>query len=147
MTRTWGWGTGTSRVSGSVLTRNLEPSRKPQEFRLVLRCLPLEHGRPGSPRAAALSSRSVVPVFVSAARSPVFSHLSSSLQGLWTIRAYKAEERFQELFDAHQDLHSGLSASGSAVRSWGTCCPGPDACGRMPSACSWPHLSPSALRL
>ncbi|KAL0614679.1 Multidrug resistance-associated protein 4 [Plecturocebus cupreus] len=40
------------------------------------------------------------------ARSPVFSHLSSSLQGLWTIRAYKAEERCQELFDAHQDLHS-----------------------------------------
>uniref|UniRef100_A0A8D1DXB2 Cystic fibrosis transmembrane conductance regulator n=1 Tax=Sus scrofa TaxID=9823 RepID=A0A8D1DXB2_PIG len=39
-------------------------------------------------------------------RSPVFSHLSSSLQGLWTIRAFKAEQRFQELFDAHQDLHS-----------------------------------------
>ncbi|KAM9674349.1 ATP-binding cassette sub-family C member 4-like isoform 2-T3 [Dama dama] len=39
-------------------------------------------------------------------RSPVFSHLASSLWGLWTIRAYKAEQRFQELFDAHQDLHS-----------------------------------------
>ncbi|KAG7261091.1 hypothetical protein CRUP_024784, partial [Coryphaenoides rupestris] len=39
-------------------------------------------------------------------RSPVFSHLSSSLQGLWTIRAFKAQERFQNLFDAHQDLHS-----------------------------------------
>ncbi|KAJ7421391.1 hypothetical protein WISP_43009 [Willisornis vidua] len=44
------------------------------------------------------------------ARSPVFSHLSSSLQGLWTIRALKAEERFQKLFDAHQDLHSALNA-------------------------------------
>lgn len=42
-----------------------------------------------------------------AARSPVFSHLSSSLQGLWTIRAFGAEERFQKAFDAHQDLHSG----------------------------------------
>lgn len=42
----------------------------------------------------------------STTRSPVFSHLSSSLQGLWVIRAHKAEERFQELFDAHQDLHS-----------------------------------------
>ncbi|KAI4565329.1 hypothetical protein MJT46_009672 [Ovis ammon polii x Ovis aries] len=42
-------------------------------------------------------------------RSPVFSHLASSLQGLWTIRAYKAEQRFQELFDSHQDLHSALN--------------------------------------
>ncbi|XP_063281818.1 ATP-binding cassette sub-family C member 4 [Pelobates fuscus] len=42
----------------------------------------------------------------STTRSPVFSHLSSSLQGLWTIRAFKAEERFQELFDSQQDLHS-----------------------------------------
>ncbi|XP_043747922.1 ATP-binding cassette sub-family C member 4-like isoform X3 [Cervus elaphus] len=39
-------------------------------------------------------------------RSPVFSHLASSLRGLWTIRAYKAGQKFQELFDAHQDLHS-----------------------------------------
>lgn len=46
-------------------------------------------------------------IYVSTARSPVFSHLSSSLQGLCTIRAFKAEERFQQAFDAHQDLHSG----------------------------------------
>ncbi|XP_060989225.1 ATP-binding cassette sub-family C member 4-like isoform X4 [Dama dama] len=39
-------------------------------------------------------------------QSPVFSHLASSLRGLWTIRAYKAEQKFQELFDAYQDLHS-----------------------------------------
>ncbi|CAJ1086990.1 multidrug resistance-associated protein 4 [Xyrichtys novacula] len=42
----------------------------------------------------------------STTRSPVFSHLSSSLQGLWTIRAFRAEDRFQTTFDAHQDLHS-----------------------------------------
>ncbi|KAI3366042.1 hypothetical protein L3Q82_009871, partial [Scortum barcoo] len=42
----------------------------------------------------------------STTRSPVFSHLSSSLQGLWTIRAFGAEERFQKAFDAYQDLHS-----------------------------------------
>uniref|UniRef100_A0A452DVR8 Multidrug resistance-associated protein 4 n=1 Tax=Capra hircus TaxID=9925 RepID=A0A452DVR8_CAPHI len=39
-------------------------------------------------------------------RSPVFSHLASSLRGLCTIRAYKAEQKFQEVFDSHQDLHS-----------------------------------------
>ncbi|XP_061546477.1 multidrug resistance-associated protein 4 [Phycodurus eques] len=42
----------------------------------------------------------------STTRSPVFSHLSSSLQGLWTIRAFRAEGRFQKAFDAHQDLHT-----------------------------------------
>lgn len=42
-----------------------------------------------------------------AARSPVFSHLSSSLQGLCTIRAFRAQERLKKAFDAHQDLHSG----------------------------------------
>ncbi|XP_065757880.1 ATP-binding cassette sub-family C member 4-like [Muntiacus reevesi] len=42
----------------------------------------------------------------SEAQSPVFSHLASSLQGLRTIRAYKAEHKFQKLFDSHQDLHS-----------------------------------------
>ncbi|XP_041438363.1 ATP-binding cassette sub-family C member 4 isoform X2 [Xenopus laevis] len=42
----------------------------------------------------------------STTRSPVFSHLSSSLQGLWTIRAFRSEKRFQDLFDAQQDLHS-----------------------------------------
>ncbi|XP_078695256.1 ATP-binding cassette sub-family C member 4-like [Branchiostoma floridae x Branchiostoma belcheri] len=39
-------------------------------------------------------------------RSPVFSHLSATLQGLWTIRAFGAQESFQQEFDSHQDLHS-----------------------------------------
>ncbi|XP_067842586.1 multidrug resistance-associated protein 4 isoform X2 [Heptranchias perlo] len=42
----------------------------------------------------------------STTRSPAFSHLSSSLQGLWTIRATKTEQQFQAKFDEHQDLHS-----------------------------------------
>lgn len=52
------------------------------------------------------------------ARSPVFSHLSSSLQGLSTIRAFKSEERFQQTFDSHQDLHSGITIS--ALTKWFT---------------------------
>ncbi|KAL3847448.1 hypothetical protein ACJMK2_018354 [Sinanodonta woodiana] len=39
-------------------------------------------------------------------RSPVFSHLSASLQGLHTIRAFNMQDKFVEEFDNHQDLHS-----------------------------------------
>uniref|UniRef100_A0A3P8RDC0 Multidrug resistance-associated protein 4 n=1 Tax=Astatotilapia calliptera TaxID=8154 RepID=A0A3P8RDC0_ASTCA len=42
----------------------------------------------------------------STTRSPVLSHLSSSLNGLSTIRASRSEEKLKKDFDAHQDLHS-----------------------------------------
>ncbi|KAL5005221.1 hypothetical protein ScPMuIL_018677 [Solemya velum] len=39
-------------------------------------------------------------------RSPVFSHLSASLQGLHTIRASGIQEKFTSEFDVHQNLHT-----------------------------------------
>ncbi|XP_075236571.1 ATP-binding cassette sub-family C member 4-like [Lycorma delicatula] len=41
------------------------------------------------------------------ARSPVFSHLNSTLHGLPTIRALGAQSVLQSEFDHHQDLHTG----------------------------------------
>ncbi|XP_076227568.1 putative multidrug resistance-associated protein lethal(2)03659 isoform X2 [Nomia melanderi] len=39
-------------------------------------------------------------------RSPVFDHVGATLQGLTTIRAFKAEASVTRDFDNHQDLHS-----------------------------------------
>jgi len=39
-------------------------------------------------------------------RSPIFSHLSNTLIGLPTVRAFKMQEEFMRIFDQQQDSHS-----------------------------------------
>lgn len=39
-------------------------------------------------------------------RSPVFSHLAASLNGITTIRAFKVEPQFEKKFDRYQDVHT-----------------------------------------
>ncbi|XP_015790855.1 multidrug resistance-associated protein 4 [Tetranychus urticae] len=39
-------------------------------------------------------------------KSPVFSHLSTSVYGLSTIRAFRAQEKFKMIFDMYQDEHT-----------------------------------------
>lgn len=45
-------------------------------------------------------------VFQLLAKSPVFTHLSATLQGLSTVRAFEAEKILVKEFDNHQDTHS-----------------------------------------
>ena len=39
-------------------------------------------------------------------RSPIFNHLATTFNGLSSVRAYRAQERFEAQFDIHLDQHS-----------------------------------------
>ncbi|XP_078483709.1 ATP-binding cassette sub-family C member 4 [Ciona intestinalis] len=41
-----------------------------------------------------------------ASRSPVFTHVSNTIQGLSTVRAFNMQDKFEEEFNNRQDLHS-----------------------------------------
>jgi len=51
-------------------------------------------------------------------RSPLYAHLSSTLQGLPTIRAYGAQERFQEKNREFIDLSSGVTFTLWGANRW-----------------------------
>ncbi|KAJ8031340.1 Multidrug resistance-associated protein 4 [Holothuria leucospilota] len=51
-------------------------------------------------------------------RSPVFSHLSSTLQGLTTVRAFHAQNRFVAKFDMYQDVHTESWFTFLATTRW-----------------------------
>ncbi|GIY89244.1 hypothetical protein CEXT_676372 [Caerostris extrusa] len=51
-------------------------------------------------------------------KSPVFSHLSTSLYGLTTIRAFKAQQTFEVGFDHYQDKHTATWFMFISVTRW-----------------------------
>ena len=51
-------------------------------------------------------------------KSPIFSHLSNSMHGVTTIRAFSAEPLLQAQFDRMQDLHTSGSFALISGTSW-----------------------------
>lgn len=46
-------------------------------------------------------------IFYFKAKSPVFTHISATLEGLSTVRAFHAENILEAEFEDHQDLNTG----------------------------------------
>jgi ATP-binding cassette subfamily C (CFTR/MRP) protein 4 len=57
-------------------------------------------------------------IFLLLARSPIFTHLSSSMIGLTTVRAHELQVIFQRIFDEAQDVHSSTWYMYLATSHW-----------------------------
>jgi len=51
-------------------------------------------------------------------KSPVFSHVSTTLHSLLTIRAYKAQAEFQHKFNSLQNTHSSVDFTRILLMNW-----------------------------
>ncbi|KAG5876600.1 hypothetical protein JTB14_021567 [Gonioctena quinquepunctata] len=70
-----------------------------------------------------IASSKVIKLIEGATKSPVFTHISSTLNGIPTIRASKAEVILIEEFDDHQDVHtSAWFLSISCISCFGLWC-------------------------
>ena len=58
---------------------------------------------------------SIIPI---SASSPIFTHLSSTVTGLTTIRAHKSQDVFQRLFDEAQNVNSSAYFMFIASSHW-----------------------------
>lgn len=45
--------------------------------------------------------------FLFIAKSPVFTHISSTLSGLSVVRSFQAEQILRDEFERHQNLNTG----------------------------------------
>ena len=57
-------------------------------------------------------------LMVGIVRSPLFSHLTATLQGLTTIRAFASEEMFEKQFYSFLDDYSSVTFLAISVKNW-----------------------------